>query len=92
MTLLTEIKYQELHIRGKRIYRIPFSEIEDYLVEKGLNSTEIFNLMADENEYVYVSNGFYRGLLNNENDEGEWHHYFRKDEDGDFVAGKLQFK
>jgi len=29
--------------------------------------------------------------LTQENDPGEWHHYFKK-ENGDFVAGKLQFK
>ena len=68
-----------------------FSEIESYLEEKGLNTNNIFSQIADDNEYIYVSNGFVRGLLSPENEIGEWHHFFKKENDGNFVAGKLQF-
>jgi hypothetical protein len=47
-------------------------------------------LLADESEYVYVSNGFITGLKNNQNSENEWHHFFTK-EGKDFTANKFQF-
>ena len=71
--------------------KIQFCEIEDYLLEKGIDADEAFALMADEKEFVYVSNGFLRGLTSDTNEFGEWHHYFKKEEDGHFVAGKLEF-
>lgn len=77
-------------IKGTEMNKLQFSEIEDYLIEKGMNVNEVFSLIADDKEYVYVSNGFIRGLKN-ENEAGEWHHYFKKESDGHFVAGKLQF-
>ena len=43
------------------INKIQFSEIEDYLVEKGMNVNEVFSMIADEKEFVYVSNGFVFG-------------------------------
>lgn len=78
--------------RGSEINKLPFSDIEYYLEEKGFNVSELFDMMADEREYVYVSNGFLRGLMAEENEPGEWHHFFKKDSDGDFVAEKLEFK
>jgi hypothetical protein len=82
---------QKYNIRGTEMNKIQFSEIESYLEDKELNVNEIFEQIADEKEYVYVSNGFVKGLLNENNEVGEWHHFFKKDLDGDFVAGKLQF-
>lgn len=76
--------------RGTEVNKIAFSDIEDDLEEKGFNVDECFSLMADEKEFVYVSNGFLRGLRSDVNDAGEWHHYFKR-EDGDFSAFKLQF-
>lgn len=74
--------------RGTEINKIQFSEIEMYLEEKGINVHDAFDLMADEKEFVYVSNGFVRCLFN-ENEIGEWHHFFVK-ENG-FEALKLKF-
>lgn len=85
------MKYTTYQIGGSRINKMQFSEMEDYLIEKGLNVDAIFGMIADENEFVYVSNGFISGLVN-ENEDGEWHHFFKKDIDGHFIAGKLQFK
>ena len=82
----------KLHIRGSEINKLQFSEIESYIEEKGLNVNAIFQMIADESEMVYVSNGFLRGLMRDENEVGEWHHFFKKDIDGHFIAGKLQFK
>jgi hypothetical protein len=82
---------QKYNIRGTEINKIQFSEIESYLEDKGLNVNKIFEQIADEKEYVYVSNGFVKGLLNETNEIGEWHHFFKKDLDSDFVSGKLQF-
>lgn len=76
--------------RGSTINKLQFSEIEFYLEEKGINVNEAFAMMADENEFVYVSNGFLMGLKEETNNEGEWHHYFKKDGDS-FEAGKLKF-
>ncbi len=82
---------QKLHIRGTEMNKMQFSEIEDYLTEIGINVNEAFELMADEKEFVYVSNGFVNGLKKEENEKGEWHHFFKKDQDGNFEAGKLKF-
>jgi hypothetical protein len=85
------MKLNKYNIRGTEMNKMQFSEIEFYLEEKGLNVNNVFNQIADENEFIYVSNGFVRGLITNENEAGEWHHYFQKDIDGVFVAGKLKF-
>jgi hypothetical protein len=85
------MKTLKYNIRGTEMNKMQFSELESYLEEKNININEAFDLMADENEYVYVSNGFIRGLLNEENENGEWHHFFKKDVDGNFEAGKLKF-
>ena len=85
------MKTEKYNIRGTEMNRIQFSEIEDLLSDKGINVNEAFELMADSREYVYVSNGFVRGLNSDVNDSGEWHHFFKKDTDGTFTAGKFQF-
>lgn len=85
------MKAQKYTIRGTEINKLQFSEIECYLEEKGMNVNEVFAQIADENEIIYVSNGFIRGLKE-ENEAGEWHHYFKKDADGNFDAGKLKFQ
>ena len=79
------------NIRGTEMNKMQFSEIEIYLQEKGLNVDNVFFQIADENEFIYVSNGFIKGLKANENEIGEWHHYFKKEQDGSFLAGKLNF-
>lgn len=86
------MKAVKYNIRGSEINKIPFSDIEYYLEEKGFSVSELFDKMADDREYVYVSNGFLRGLMAEENEVGEWHHFFKKDSDGHFVAEKLKFK
>ena len=80
----------KLHIQGTEINKIQFSEIEQYLEEKGLNVDSIFAMIADEKEFIYVSNGFVAGLKKEENENGEWHHYF-VNEGGYFSAGKMMF-
>lgn len=86
------MKIEKYNIRGTEMNKIAFSEIEFDLETKGFNVDEAFNLMADQKtEYVYVSNGFLRGLKADVNDAGEWHHFFKKENDGTFTAGKYQF-
>ena len=85
------MKIQKINIRGTEVNKISFLDIEFSLEEKGLNVELIFSQIADQNEFVYVSNGFLRGLNSNENEVGEWHHYFTKDTDGHFIAGKINF-
>jgi len=85
------MEMQKINYRGTEINKIQFSEIESYLEEKSMNVDAVFNMIADENEYAYVSNGFIRGLKAEENEPGEWHHYFQKESDGHFVAGKMMF-
>lgn len=86
------MKIFKFKARATEINKLQFSEIEDYLEEKGLNVNEIFEMIADETEHIYVSNGFISALIADENETGEWHHYFKKDVDGYFIAGKLKFK
>ncbi len=81
---------QTIYSRGTEINKIPFFEIEGYIEKKGINVNEAFMLMADDQENVYVSNGFVSGLLRDENEPGEWHHYFKK-EGNYFEAYKLKF-
>lgn len=85
------MKIQKLNIRGTEMNKIRFAEIESYLEERGLDVNSAFAQMADENEFVYVSNGFINGLVRDEKQDGEWHHFFKKDTEGHFIAGKLQF-
>lgn len=85
------MKTQKFNIRGTEMNKVQFNEIEDYLSAKGIDCNEAFNILADESEYVYVSNGFINGLLASENEPGEWHHFFRKDIKGNFEASKLKF-
>lgn len=76
--------------RGTTMNKVAFSEIESYLEEKGINVDAAFLELADDSEHVFVSDGFIRGLMS-ENEAGEWHHYFKKDKDGDFRAFKFKF-
>lgn len=80
---------QKIFAKGSEINKIAFRDIEDYLEGKAINVNAAFNLLADEKEQIYVSNGFLSGLKN-ENTPGEWHHYFKKDGNF-FVAYKLKF-
>lgn len=82
---------QVLFIRGTQMNKVQFSEIEAILEEKEINVNEAFNLLADEKEFIYISNGFLHGLKKEENEQGEWHHFFKKDIDGNFEAGKFIF-
>ena len=82
---------QELDIRGTRMNKVSFWEIEDILVSKGIDSNKAYNDLADEKEMCYLSNGFISGLQKEENEQGEWHHFFKKEEDGSFEAGKFNF-
>jgi hypothetical protein len=82
---------QTINHRGTAINKLQFSEVEDLLENKGINVNEAFNLLADEKEFIYVSNGFITGLKADEKGENEWHHYFIKDVDGTFTAEKFKF-
>lgn len=85
------MKSTQFNYRGTTINKIQFSEIEEYLEEKEFNVNNCFNMLADENEFIYVSNGFVRGLTSEENEDVEWHHFFKKDEEGNFEAFKMSF-
>ena len=85
------MRTQKYNIRGTEVNKIQFSEIEGYLEEKGFNADEWFSMMADENEMIYVSNGFVKGLKSDENEAGEWHHYFKIESDGSLTAYKMSF-
>ena len=84
------MKTQKIFYKSTEINKIAFSEIESYLEEKGHDVMKAFMLLADENEFVYVSNGFVRGLTRTENEAGEYHHYFIKD-GKDYTANKYLF-
>lgn len=81
---------QKLNIKGSQVNKIYFSDIEDYLIDCGFDSDELFDIMADSNECIYISNGFLSAVKRNDFEGGEWHHYFIKD--NDFEAKRLQFK
>ena len=82
---------QVLFIRGTQINKVQFSEIEYILEEKEINVNEAFSFLADEKEFIYISNGFLNALKKEVNEQGEWHHFFKKDIDGNFEAGKFNF-
>ena len=81
---------QMLNVKGSRIFKLQFSEIESYLEEKGMNVDRCFEMMADEKEMVYVSNGFISALKSEITELGEWHHYFKKD-GNDFESFQMKF-
>lgn len=81
----------KLNIRGTEMNKVDFSDIEEMLENKGINILEANALMADDNDKVFVSNGFLSGLKNETTEVNEWHHYFVKQEDGTFEASKLNF-
>jgi hypothetical protein len=62
---------QILNVKGSRVFKMQFSEIESYLEEKGFNVDQVFNMMADEKEMVYVSNGFLSALKSETIELGE---------------------
>lgn len=82
------MKTQTIYSRGTQINKIAFSEIEDYIVDLGLNANEVSDALCGDGDFAYVSSGFLRGLKGAE--QGEWHHYFVK-ADGEFEARKLNF-
>lgn len=86
------MKVQKYNIRGTEMNKLQFSEIEELLIAKNFSVQEVFETIADENEFIYVSNGFLRGLTSETNEIGEWHHFFKKEADGTFTAGKLSFQ
>ena len=86
------MKTQLLFSRGSRINKVQWSlDLEDILTEIGFDVNYLFNEMADENEYIYVSNGFLN-RINKEYEDGEWHHFFKKDSFGTFDAFRLSFE
>jgi hypothetical protein len=86
------MKIEKYNIRGTEMNKIAFSEIEFDLETKGFDINKAFEQLADENtEYVFVSNGFVNGLNKDFNEAGEWHHFFKKENDGTFTAGKFYF-
>lgn len=89
-TVMNTVKFFN---NGSTFNKVQFSEIEFDLDKLNLNINECFILMADEKEFVYVSDGFLTGLRKDidEIESGEWHHYFKKDENGNFDAFKLNF-
>jgi hypothetical protein len=84
------MKIQKLNIRGSVFNKVQFSEICDDLEDLGFDVDSVFNLICDDKEFCYVSNGFLNALRT-PIQEGEWHHFFKKEDDGSFVAGKLNF-
>lgn len=79
--------------RGTTINKTDLFKFQDELDILGLDAMTVWMEIGDgENDHVYISNGFL-GLLRNPEDmiDGEWHHYFVKDSDGDFTAEKFSF-
>ena len=56
------MKIQKYNIRGAEMNKMQFSEIEDYLEEKGLNVNEIFEMIADEKNLSMLVTGLLAGL------------------------------
>lgn len=78
--------------RGTEINKIDINSIESLLENKGININEAYSLMGDgQSDFIYVSNGFLRGLNDLDTQPKEWHHYFKKNNDDSFEAFKLNF-
>jgi hypothetical protein len=84
---------QSIYYKGTEINKISLCDFDVIikLEEKGFNVMDVMMLIADDNNNAYVSNGFIRGLMLDENEPNEWHHYFVKHEDGSFEAEKMYF-
>ena len=75
-----------INYRGTMIMKCHISDVETSLLNKGLNIDVLFG----DDDYCYVSDGFLTGLAKEENESGEWHHYFTK-EGAIFNANKMYF-
>lgn len=73
--------------RGTEIKKVHINSVQEYLETKGLDIDTLFG----DDDYMYVSDGFIRGLYAEENTDGEYHHYFTKNYDGTFDAHKMNF-
>lgn len=84
---------KSIYNRGTEINKVYFYDVEDLFENLSIDSNQVYNLLADENEFIYISNGFCNALKNSSEDiqNGEWHHYFTKEEDGSFQANKFYF-
>lgn len=79
--------------RGTTINKIDLTNFQEELDFLGLDFMSVWMELGDgETDFIYVSNGFL-GLLNNPENmtDGEWHHFFKKNNDGTFEACKFQF-
>lgn len=82
---------EKINYRGTEINKINFYDLEDLLEQKGLYKKVFNNCLNEENDCVYISNGFLLGLNQEEVTPNEWHHYFIKNEDNSFECEKLKF-
>lgn len=84
---LKVMKVQKIFHRGTEINKMQFSEAEHSLECMGIDLNEAFDKMADEKEYIYISNGFLASLKREVVEQGEWHHFFFGN---DFKASKFK--
>ncbi|CAB4153424.1 hypothetical protein UFOVP622_36 [uncultured Caudovirales phage] len=85
------MKTEKINYKGTEINKVNFYELEELLEEKGIYKKVFNNCLNEENDCVYISNGFLLGLTTEENTPNEWHHYFIKQLDGSFECEKLNF-
>lgn len=78
--------------RGTSIIKLWICDkVEEMLENINISPRQLEDQIGDGNGYIYISNGFLSALEYGSVEEREWHHYFKKDEDGNFYAGKYCF-
>ena len=86
------MKTEKINYRGTEINKVDAYDVQDLLIDMDLNGKNILSqINPNEDDNVYVSNGFLYALKNQESTINEWHHYFIKKLDGSFECEKVNF-
>jgi hypothetical protein len=78
--------------RGTKINKLDVWECEEAFENLGINIYDIIDTCCSEDsDFIYISSGFLHMLEMEEKVDGEYHHYFIKQEDGSFECETYKF-
>ena len=78
--------------RGTQINKYNVWDLEEAFKNLGINFNDILdNCCGGVSDFIYISCGYKNMLLEGQKVEGEYHHYFLKNEEGDFICETYYF-
>jgi hypothetical protein len=73
------MKVQKIENRGTEINKVDAFDLKDLLIDMNLNGKRILSeINPNDEDFVYISNGFLNAVKNQECSINEWHHFFIK--------------